>query len=148
MKEVTMQKKTRLWLIIFLAVLVLIQFIPVDRSNPVVSSEFELKAPEDVKIIFKNSCYDCHSYDTKWPFYSYIAPVSWLISGDVTEGRDHINFSIWEQYSMRSKNNRKAGIWEEVSKDEMPLPIYVFMHNNSKLNDQQKQILKEWSQSQ
>lgn len=142
-----MQKKTRLWLILFIAVFVLIQLIPVDRSNPDVSQEFDLKAPKNVKVILKNSCYDCHSNETKWPFYSYIAPVSWLVSGDVAEGRRHINFSIWEQYPMERQHNKKAAMWEEVSEGKMPLPSYVFMHGESELNDQQKLILKEWSQS-
>ena len=148
MKGRNMQKKIRLWLILIIAVFVLIQLIPVDRSNPVVSQDLELKAPENVKTIIKNSCYDCHSNNTKWPFYSYIAPVSWLVTSDVTEARHHLNFSIWEQYTMERKNGKKAAIWEAISEGEMPLPEYVFMHRKSELNEQQKQIIKIWSQPQ
>ena len=78
-------------LIAVVVIFVVIQFIPVDRTNPPVTEE--IKAPENVLKILQTSCYDCHSNKTDWPWYSYVAPVSFFIVGDVSEGRHHLNFT-------------------------------------------------------
>ena len=127
------------------ALLVVIQLIPVDRNNPPVTPALELQAPDEVMAVFKVSCYDCHSNQTKWPFYSYVAPVSWLVAHDVEEGRDELNFSEWQTLSEKRKQKKIEEIFEETSEDEMPLPIYLFMHSDAKLSDRQKEIIKKWS---
>ena len=84
---------------IFLAFLVLflaIQFVPVERTNPPVISDF--RGPEEVKKILVRSCYDCHSNETKWPWYAKLAPGSWILAHDVSEGRFALNFSEWDDY--------------------------------------------------
>lgn len=135
-----MKKIYRNILLVLLGIFILIQFIPVDRSNP--KSEAEIFVAADVKTILKNSCYDCHSNQTVWPWYSYVAPVSWLVSNDVNEGREHLNFSNWEKLNAKKKAHKLDEIWEHVEKDEMPLPIYTFMHPSAKLTIEQKAILK------
>jgi hypothetical protein len=85
-------------------IIVGIQFIPVDRSNPPVTEE--INAPANVLSILKTSCYDCHSNETTWPWYSYVAPVSFLVAGDVEEARKHLNFTEWDKYD-ESKQSKK-----------------------------------------
>ncbi len=86
-------------LIILIVILVAIQFIPVDKTNPPVTAE--LDAAMEIISVFKRSCYDCHSNETVWPWYSSIAPVSWLVTADVKEARKHLNFSEWGNLSRK-----------------------------------------------
>jgi hypothetical protein len=137
-----MGKKLRLILIGLLGLLIIIQFVPLDRSNQPVSKEME--APEEVMVILKNSCYNCHSNETKWPFYSYIAPVSWLVVDDVHEARDEMNFSQWDKLKSEKRTKKIEEIWEEVEEGKMPLPIYLIAHPDAKLDDEQKAIIEAW----
>ncbi|MFA7227571.1 MAG: heme-binding domain-containing protein [Melioribacteraceae bacterium] len=132
----------RVVLITFVLAFIGIQYIEVDRTNPPVKDD--LNAPADVKNILRTSCYDCHSFETKWPWYSKVAPVSWLIIDDVEEGRKHLNFSLWESLNSSKKDNLKKEIWEELVNDEMPLKKYTYLHPNSSLEVTQKNILKRW----
>ena len=87
-----MRKFTRWTLLFVVAGLILIQFAPVDRSNPSVTGE--VSAPDPIMAVLRNSCYDCHSNETRWPWYSRVAPLSWRIAQHVREGRGHLNFRI------------------------------------------------------
>ena len=100
------------------AVLIAIQLVPVTRSNPPV--ETEIAAPERVQHILSRSCYDCHSNKTVWPWYSRVAPVSWLVSNDVSGARHKMNFTTWNQYTPREQAARMSEIWKEVDSDDMP----------------------------
>lgn len=132
-------------LILLVLTFIGIQYIEVERTNPVVKKD--LDAPIQIKRILKNSCYDCHSNETKWPWYSKVAPVSWLIIDDVNEGRKHLNFSEWESLYSRKRDDLKKNIWEEISADEMPLGNYLYLHPGAALDFTQKNILKKWLQS-
>ena len=95
--------------IVFLSLLVLlivIQFIPVKKSNPPIDENMALKAPEDVMKLLKKSCYDCHSNETKWPWYSAIAPLSWSIVSHVNNGRKALNFSNYKKIDKNIKIKR------------------------------------------
>ena len=113
--------KTNLVRIVLVVVIVLvgIQFIPVNRSNPPV--EEEVPASPEVKAVLKRACYDCHSNETVWPGYSRVAPVSWLLAWDVREGREELNFSTWNRYNQKKRGKIIKEIWEEVQEGEMPL---------------------------
>ena len=124
-------------------VLIVIQFIPVDRSNP--PAEGEMMESTELKTVLKKSCYDCHSNETVWPWYSYVAPVSWLVADDVHEGRRHLNFSNWQNIEVRKVSKAKQEIWEMVSEGEMPLSKYVLLHPEAKLSEKDKQIIKDWT---
>ncbi len=124
-------------------VLIVVQFIPVDRSNP--PAEGEIMESTELKTILKRSCYDCHSNETVWPWYSYVAPVSWLVADDVHEGRKHLNFSNWQNIEVRKVSKAKQEIWEMVSEGEMPLGKYVLLHPEAKLSEKDKQIIKDWT---
>ncbi|MCG6152508.1 heme-binding domain-containing protein [Leptospira bandrabouensis] len=129
--------------LILLGVFLLLQFFPIDRSNPPVKSEIQTSA--EIKEILKRSCYDCHSNETVWPAYSYIFPASLLISHHVEEGRDELNFSEFGLLAEKKQNKKIYEIWEQVDEGEMPPKDYLLLHPNSKLSDKDKEILKQWS---
>jgi hypothetical protein len=118
-----------------------IQLIPVDRSNPPVV--LNLEAPIEVKTLLKRSCYDCHSNEVSWPWYGYVAPVSWLVAYDVKEGREELNFSEWNKHSGDAE--MKEEIIEEITEGEMPLPIYLITHSNATVSEQELATLKQWA---
>ena len=124
------------------AALLLIQLVPVDRSNPPV--EAEVPAPPAVREILRTSCYDCHSNESTWPWYAYVAPVSWLVAHDVEEAREHLNFSTWNDYDEEERTELLEEVWEEVEDGEMPLWFYVPLHPEAELSEQQKSLLHGW----
>ena len=138
-----MRKVRRIIVILFIIAFIGIQFVEVERFNPPVTAD--INVPVEIKTILKNSCYDCHSNETVWPWYSKIAPISWLISNDVIDGRKHLNFSEWEKLYSEKRNELKKKIWEEVNKDEMPLDIYTYIHPSAKLEMIQKDMIKKWA---
>lgn len=133
-------KKT---LIILIVILVAIQFIPVNKTNPTVTAE--LDAPTEIISVFKRSCYDCHSNETAWPWYSNIAPVSWLVAGDVKDARAHLNFSEWGNLSRKDRVKMKEEIWEEIEKEKMPLWKYNIMHPEASLTQKNKDLIRGWA---
>lgn len=120
-----------------------IQFVHIDRTNPPITGEIETPAP--VKEILRRSCYDCHSNETVWPWYSYIAPASWLLESDVNKGREELNFSEWSGYDEKRKLKKIKEIWEEVNEGEMPEWDYVIMHSEAGLSEADKQIIRDWT---
>jgi len=125
--------------------LVGIQFIPVDRSNPPVTSEVPASAA--VNAVIRRACYDCHSNETVWPWYSRVAPVSFLVARDVHEGRRHLNFSTWGQYSPAKQAKAVRDIWEQVSTGEMPMAIYLPMHPHARLSPVDKAVFEAWAKT-
>lgn len=117
---------------------VAIQFIPYGKNhtNPPVMSEPVWDSPR-TKELFNSACADCHSHQTKYPWYSNIAPVSWMLARDVEEGREHFNVSTW---GTQKKNEGNEAV-KEVREGEMPLWFYLPTHPEAKLTDAQKQEL-------
>lgn len=130
-------------LAIIITLLFAIQFMPVKTNNPPALSDFS--GPENIKAILQRSCYDCHSNLTHWPWYSQIAPISWLISHDVQEGREHLNFSTWDSYSIKKQTHKIEEIWEHVEKAEMPPKTYLYLHSKAKLSAADKEAMKNWA---
>jgi hypothetical protein len=126
--------------------LILIQFVPVDRSNPPVTGE--VVAPNLVMEVLRNSCYDCHSNETRWPWYSRVAPVSWRIAQHVERGRGDLNFSEWQGMSPEDQEQAREEIWEKVERGVMPLSDYLRMHPEAVLTESQKDALRRWAQGQ
>src|SRR6187401_2020529 len=113
-------KRVLKWILIGGAALfVVIQLVPVDRTNPTGGKPFD--APANVQAIVKRACYDCHSNETKWPWYAYVAPVSWLVAKDVREARRRLNFSDWGNYHPDRQEHKIQEIWEQVEAGTMPL---------------------------
>lgn len=119
-----------------------IQFIPVERTNPPVVSDID--APPHIKEILKKACYDCHSNETEWAWYTKIAPMSFLAVKDVDEGREHLNFSEWNKYVSKA-NDVKDEIWEEVREEQMPPWMYRVVHSAAKLSLEEKDALRDWA---
>ena len=129
----------------FLILLVAIQFVPINRDNPPVTGE--VRATPEVASLLRRSCYDCHSHETKWPWYSRVAPISWLVTHDVHEGRDHLNFSQWTAYTPKDRAKKRAGISDLVQQRDMPLWYYLPMHSEAKLTDEDVQAIVAWADS-
>jgi uncharacterized membrane protein len=139
-------------LIAVLVVLMLIQLIPIKRENPPVeiSKDFfsHVEAPEEVKAVIIGACYDCHSYETSLPWYTYLAPVSWWLKSQIEEGREHLNFSVWGDYNQKEKAHKMEEAHEEVDGQHMPLKSYAWMHKTAQLSDEQRAALVEWFKEQ
>jgi mono/diheme cytochrome c family protein len=120
-----------------LAVLLAIQIIPYgrDHSNPPVTQVVQWDSPRTEELA-RTACYDCHSNETEWPWYSNVAPISWLVQKDVDEGRAALNFSKWDR---PQEGTDEAA--ETVREGEMPLWYYTITHRDASLSDQEKQEL-------
>lgn len=103
------------------------------------------RAPEEVRSILERGCRDCHSHDTRWPWYSHVAPVSWFVINDVNHGRRHFNYSDWAQYDRDKIPQLLKEICEQTRKGEMPLSSYLWMHPDSRLSDREVSLLCDWS---
>ena len=140
----TLDRKTVLRIAaIPLALFLVIQVLPVNRSNPPVEST--VQAPAEVLSILERSCFACHSNETKWPWYSWVAPVSWIVSNHVAEGRHHLNFSVWPNSDPEAQIKFNQEINHEVSTREMPLTSYLLLHSEAQLSDADRQKLLDWS---
>lgn len=132
-------------LLMILAVVVLLQLIPVDRSNPEYDEGKDFlsatQASTEVTEIVKAACYDCHSHQTVWPWYAYVAPASWVISNHVEEGRDELNFSEWTEYETGKKDHKLEECIEALTEGWMPEQSYVRLHKEAKLTDEQRAVL-------
>lgn len=128
--------------IIAIVVLIGSQFITVKKTNPPVTGE--VYAPPVVMEILKRSCYNCHSNETKWPFYAYVAPVSWFIVDDVSDGRAKLNFTEWDKISHDKRIKIKKKILKEISEGDMPIAGYKFIHPNSEVTYDEQQIIRKW----
>jgi len=110
---------------------------------PKFSSQKRNPTPE-LKSLFENSCYDCHSNNTKYPWYNNIAPISYWMANHVNEGKEHLNFSEWDTYSLDKKDHLLEEIEEEVVEGKMPLTEYTYTHGDAKLSENQVNDLVEW----
>ena len=125
--------------------LVAIQLVPVDRTNPAV--ETEVPATAEVRSVLRRACYDCHSNETVWPWYSRIAPTSWLVTRDVHKGREELNFSTWNRLTTKKQIKALHESWKEVQEGEMPPWIYLPPHPDSRLSSHDRSVLRTWSLS-
>jgi len=134
-----------------IALLVIIQFFRIDKSHPPIDQKKDFitftKAPAEIGTLVKNACYDCHSYETKYPWYFNVAPVSWLLKNHVNEGRRHVNFSLWRDYDKEKQAKRLDHCTEMINEGEMPLSAYVMMHSEADLSAAQKKELTDYFDS-
>lgn len=123
--------------------------VPSGRPDVTLNNPADLivnnQIPDSVSQLLKAACYDCHSNETVYPWYAYVAPVSWLVSRDTRMGREHLNFSEWEDYSKMDKAKQLGDLAEEVEDGAMPMPIYILMHPEAKITMAQRELLIEWS---
>ena len=130
------------------------QLIRPEKTNPPVEGARTLQAhaevPPKVAAILRRACYDCHSNETQWPWYSNVAPVSWFVIDHVNHGREHLNFSEWEQADehngQQDAQERFDEIIEEVKSRKMPLSSYLPLHPEAELSDQDIKLICDWAQ--
>jgi hypothetical protein len=120
------------------------QLIQVDKLNPIYDKSDQIVVPKNIMNIFKRSCWDCHSNDTIWPWYSYIAPFSWSIARNVKNGRAYLNFSIWEKYTQKEKDKKLEGIYRTIYA-AMPPKSYVRWHSEAKVSKDDINTIRKWT---
>lgn len=137
-------------LMVVAAVLLLLQLVPVDRTVPegTEGQDFlvAVAAPEAIANLVKDACYDCHSYETKYPWYARVAPLSFWVQGHINEGREHLNFSTWTAYPAKKAAHKLEECYEEVESRNMPMKSYTWMHPEGQLDDAQVGALAQWFQ--
>ena len=132
------------WVVLgVVVVLVAIQFVPVNRSNPPVTAE--VPASPEARAVLRRACYDCHSNESVWPWYSSVAPASWLVARDVRKGREELNFSTWDRYTTKEQVKKLKESWEEVAEDEMPPWFYLPIHDDAVLLAEDRLVLRKWA---
>ncbi|MET3037984.1 heme-binding domain-containing protein [Chryseobacterium sp. NRRL B-14859] len=138
-------KKVIFWVLVSFA---LIQFVPIDRVNKPVDHTVNFvdskKSPEKIKTLLKNACYDCHSNETVYPKYAFIAPVSWSVKSHVNEGREHLNFSVWETYNKDLKANMLNKSIQTIQSKAMPMPGYIVYHKEANLSEAERSLLVQY----
>jgi mono/diheme cytochrome c family protein len=122
--------------------LVAAQLFPIARSNPPVSAD--VAAPPEVAALLRRACYDCHSNETVWPWYSRVAPISWLVAHDVRHGREELNFSVWDTYDPAKRRKKLTETVKEVVEGEMPPWSYVLVHPDARLRAADHERLRAW----
>ena len=131
------------WLaVLVVAIVLVIQVIPVERNVSTVppgqSFERTQKVPANVAAILKVSCYDCHSNNTRYPWYSELQPGAWFMARHITKGKEELNFDEFNNYSKRRKKAKIKSIISQIEKDKMPLKSYRMMHGNARLSADEK----------
>lgn len=131
-----------------LAIFIVIQFFGVNKSVPEIEPSVDFlnihQPPVNVESIFRSACYDCHSYETTYPWYSNIQPVAWWLQRHIDEGREEMNLSRWDEYSAEDADHYLEEIIEVVDEEEMPLPSYTWAHSEARLSDEQREALTNW----
>jgi len=145
-----MIKKLFKWiLVIFILCIIIVQVFRPERfsSNELTRDDITkmYPVPDNVQKILKRSCYDCHSNQTVWPWYTNVAPVSWLVADDVNSGRRKMNFSEWGKVTVSKQSTKLQKICDELNDNAMPLPKYLLIHRDAVLSKDEKDILCNWA---
>lgn len=129
----------------FLIIIALIQFIPIDRTNKPIDAKINFvsvqKTPTNVQEVLSKACYDCHSNETVYPKYAYVAPISWSIKHHINEGREHLNFSEWGNYNSDLKKSMLENSSKSIKNYSMPFPGYVAQHPEANLTKAERVLL-------
>jgi hypothetical protein len=136
------------WILtVFLLAFVGAQFVRADRTNPAAPPAASLRArtPADVSAILDRACRDCHSNETQWPWYSNVAPMSWMLADHVHQGREHFNYSEWTSYQSDDQDKFLGAMCNLAQRGRMPLPSYLLIHRDAKLSPDDVQTICTWS---
>jgi hypothetical protein len=146
-----MKKALKIIAIVLIVGFIIIQFIRPDFTNPPVNQAETLEAatqvPDNVKAILGRSCADCHTNETKYPWYAKIQPSAWFLKGHIEDGRRELNLSLWKTYEPRRQRRKLSEICEQVQAKEMPLPSYLWIHSDSKMSDEDIKTLCDWTEA-
>jgi|SRR5210317_428086 hypothetical protein len=125
-----------------------IQFVPTDlnQSDTVPKTDFLLvnNTQENISALLQESCYDCHSNNTEYPWYNKVQPAAWYLEDHIQEGKDELNFNEWAEYSDRRKNSKLRSIISQIEEDKMPLDSYTLIHKDAILSDEDKRVIIDY----
>lgn len=144
----------RLWVkrVVVCAVVLLVvaQLVPANHHNPGTDPQRSIFAkeqvPAPVQTVFRRSCANCHSNETEWPWYSYIAPASWIIADDVHSARKKMNLSEWADYPANKREEKLEEICEQLTDGDMPDAKYLLVHRNARLTSQEREAVCQWTE--
>jgi len=125
--------------------LLAVQFVPVQRTNPPVKSD--VSAPPGIEATLRRACYDCHSNETRWPWYSRVAPISWLAQREVELGRKEINFSEWGEYYPATRKRKLQWMDRAIRQEAMPPWSYRIVHPDARITQEDRAALERWIDS-
>ena len=135
-------------LLALLGVFIVLQFIQPshNKSAQVLSTDITkiINIPDKVLVVFKNSCYDCHSNNTRYPWYVCIQPMGWIMANHIKNGKANLNFSEYGSYSKRKQANKLRAIAESIKDGSMPISSYTIMHADAKLSEENKKLITDW----
>ncbi|WP_343707018.1 heme-binding domain-containing protein [Flavobacterium sp.] len=139
------------FLISIAVILIAIQFFQPEKNISKESSynsiEKQYAIPSNVNLLLRTSCYDCHSNNTKYPWYSNIQPVGWWLSNHINEGKRELNFDEFNSYTLEKKKKKISEIIKEIDKKDMPLSSYTLIHRNAELTVEQRQEIIQWAKN-
>ncbi|MGH9409233.1 MAG: heme-binding domain-containing protein [Vicinamibacterales bacterium] len=143
-----MPRAIRWAFIVFVAAFVVAQVVRPDRSNPLDPPAASLltAAPANVQAILTRSCADCHSNNTRWPWYTNVSPMSWMIASHVHSARDRFNFSTWTSYDSDDQDKFLGNMCSLTKKGKMPLASYLLIHWDARLSDADVAAICAWSE--
>lgn len=134
---------------IIIAMVVLIQFYPMEKPTVTANNPNDLIAtstiPESISTLLKNACYDCHSNESTFPWYSNVAPVKWILYGHISEARQELNFSNWNSLETDDKADLLDDISSMVLEEEMPLKGYTILHSEANLSEADRELIATWA---
>ncbi|SDL87394.1 Haem-binding domain-containing protein [Daejeonella rubra] len=140
--------RTKIGLIVLLIIMVIIQFVKPARNQSVQASTggiaSVINVPENVQAILQNSCYDCHSNNTRYPWYATLQPGAWWMAWHIEEGKAELNFDEFGNYSKRRQLSKLKAIQGSIEDKSMPLPSYTFIHRAANLSKTDRNLLKDW----
>jgi len=146
-----MKRAVKIVAIVLVAGFVVIQFFPIDQTNPPIVAAETIEAgtvvPADISEILGRSCVDCHSNNTRYPWYSNVQPSAWFLKDHIDEGRRELNFSVFNTYTAKKKAKKFQEICEQLEAGEMPIPSYVWIHRDAALSDSDRTTLCEWAKA-
>ena len=138
-----------------IVLILLIVFIAIQFIQPLRNKSFQVlptdiskavPVPENVKMILQTACYDCHSNNTNYPWYTYVQPVGWILNNHISNGKKELNFSEFGSYATRRQQSNLKSIADQIKDNEMPLHSYTLMHKSARLSKEEKSIIINWTQ--
>ena len=141
-------KVFKIVILVLITGLVGIQFFPasLNQNNTITKTDFAktFNAPNEIQNLLKKSCYDCHSNNTIYPWYSKVQPMAWMMEDHINEGKKELNFNEFGTYSKRKQKSKLKSIISQIKDGEMPLSSYTLMHGDATLSEKDKQLLVDW----
>jgi hypothetical protein len=144
-------KKRLKWiLMIMVAAFALLQLTNFGRTTPPVAPGHDLfssnSPPAEITALLRGACYDCHSYETRWPWYGHVAPVTWWLDSHVHDARERLNFSEWPHTDPTKAAKKWHYVSDSVRDGDMPLPSYAQIHKAARLSPEQRNLLSDWAE--